>query len=130
MSGIVTLGLGEEPLGDGDPFSCYFDYDACGNNTVDFGFFNPNITQLNPTSESGSNVLIFPNPTDGSFLIKGNDRVYSIQLFDVDGEYIRGFEKGNKPFAADISDLAKGVYVLMLFNEDDQLIGMEKVVKQ
>lgn len=130
MSGIVTLGLGEEPLGDGDPFSCYFDYDACGNNTVDFGFFNPNVTQLNPTSESGSDALIFPNPTDGSFLIKGNDRVNSIQLFDVDGEYIRGFEKENKPFTADISDLAKGVYVLMLFNEDDQLIGMEKVVKQ
>jgi hypothetical protein len=42
MSGIVTLTSGGEPLNDGDPFDCYFDYDASGNNTVDFGFFDPN----------------------------------------------------------------------------------------
>ena len=42
MSGIVSLSLGEEPLGDGDSFDCYFNYDANGNNSVDFGFFNPN----------------------------------------------------------------------------------------
>ncbi len=39
MSGIVTLTLDGEPLNDGDPYNCYFDYDASGNNTVDFGFF-------------------------------------------------------------------------------------------
>tara|TARA_B110000459_G_C16611457_1_gene496403 strand:- start:105 stop:3299 length:3195 start_codon:yes stop_codon:yes gene_type:complete len=44
MSGIVTLSLGDEPLNDGDPFDCLFDYDGSGNNTVDFGFFNPNST--------------------------------------------------------------------------------------
>jgi hypothetical protein len=44
MSGIVTLRSGEEPLNDGDPFNCYFAYDASGNNTVDFGFYNPNVT--------------------------------------------------------------------------------------
>ena len=42
MSGIVSLNPGEEPLEDGDPFDCYFNYDANGNNSVDFGFFNPN----------------------------------------------------------------------------------------
>jgi hypothetical protein len=42
MSGIVTLSLGDEPLNDGDPFDCLFDYDGSGNNTIDFGFFNPN----------------------------------------------------------------------------------------
>jgi len=45
-SGIVTLTDGGEPLNDGDPYSCYFDYDASGNNTVDFGFYNPDITMV------------------------------------------------------------------------------------
>jgi hypothetical protein len=44
MSGIVTLSLGDEPLNDGDPFDCLFDYDGSGNNTVDFGFLNTNST--------------------------------------------------------------------------------------
>ena len=53
MSGIVTLSLGEEPLGDGDPFDCYFNYDANGNNSVDFGFFNPNAEGcMDPAAEN------------------------------------------------------------------------------
>ncbi|MEL6989918.1 MAG: SdrD B-like domain-containing protein, partial [Bacteroidota bacterium] len=36
-SGIVELSLDNEPLNDGDPFNCFFNYDASGNNTVDFG---------------------------------------------------------------------------------------------
>ena len=51
MSGIVTLTTNGEPLNDGDPFNCYFDYDAGGNNSIDFGFFNPNITEENPTCQ-------------------------------------------------------------------------------
>ena len=47
MSGIVTLRSGEEPLNDGDPYNCYFNYDASGNNTVDFGFYNPDISSVN-----------------------------------------------------------------------------------
>ena len=51
MSGIVTLTTDEEPINDGDPFNCYFDYDASGNNSIDFGFFNPNITEETPTCQ-------------------------------------------------------------------------------
>ncbi|MEO1259235.1 MAG: sialate O-acetylesterase [Bacteroidota bacterium] len=44
QSGIVTLTVDGEPLNDGDPYNCYINYDAGGNNTVDFGFFNPCIS--------------------------------------------------------------------------------------
>ena len=51
MSGIVSLNPGEEPMEDGDPFDCYFNYDANGNNSVDFGFFNPNASGcMDPTA--------------------------------------------------------------------------------
>ena len=42
FSGIVTLTVDGEPLNDGDPDGGLFDLDPAGNNTVDFGFYNPN----------------------------------------------------------------------------------------
>ncbi|MBT3545330.1 MAG: T9SS type A sorting domain-containing protein [Saprospiraceae bacterium] len=42
FSGIVTLTIDGEPLNDGDPDGGLFDLDPAGNNTVDFGFYNPN----------------------------------------------------------------------------------------
>ena len=42
FSGIVTLTVDGEPLNDGDPEDGLFDLDPAGNNTVDFGFYNPN----------------------------------------------------------------------------------------
>ena len=41
FSGIVTLTVDGEPLNDGDPEDSLFDLDPAGNNTVDFGFYNP-----------------------------------------------------------------------------------------
>lgn len=46
FSGIVTLTTDGEPLNDGDPEDCIFDFDAGGNNTVDFGFYDPNAIDL------------------------------------------------------------------------------------
>ncbi len=43
FSGIVTLTVDGEPLNDGDLVDCIFDYDSAGNNSVDFGFYNPNV---------------------------------------------------------------------------------------
>lgn len=56
MSGVITLSSDGEPLGDGDPFNCYFNYDASGNNTVDFGFFNPNF----PGDEPECQIIDLP----------------------------------------------------------------------
>ena len=70
MSGIVTLTSDGEPLNDGDPYNCYFDYDASGNNSVDFGFFNPNMIQENPVCQ----VLNIPSSwsTFSSYMLTEN----------------------------------------------------------
>ena len=47
LSGIVTLTVDGEPLNDGDPTDCDFNFDPAGNNTVDFGFYNPNAPTTN-----------------------------------------------------------------------------------
>ncbi len=43
FSGIVTLTVDGEPLNDGDPQDGLIDYDPAGNNTIDFGFYNPDL---------------------------------------------------------------------------------------
>ena len=51
MAGVVTLTLDQEPLDDGDSYNCYFNYDASGNNTIDFGFYNPNVVAEGPSCQ-------------------------------------------------------------------------------
>lgn len=46
FSGIVTLTVDGEPLNDGDPVDEVFNLDPAGNNSVDFGFYNPNVDDV------------------------------------------------------------------------------------
>ena len=131
MAGIVTLSLDEEPLGDGDPFNCYFDYDASGNNTVDFGFFNPDITSVNEDVLVNEDwIQIFPNPTINEFTIKGNLSLYQIELFDAVGRIYRKINPNGLINTIDISSLPKGLYFIRVLNKTNNLVEIQKIVKQ
>jgi len=54
FSGIVTLTVDGEPLNDGDPMDGIFDLDPAGNNTIDFGFYNPNTDDVDGDGFSNS----------------------------------------------------------------------------
>jgi len=93
MSGIVTLTTDGEPLNDGDPFDCFFDYDSGGNNTIDFGFYkpsefvwlgnsdsdwnNPNNWSAGVVPNVSSNVLI-PNGSPNYPIVNQNVSVFTI----------------------------------------------------
>jgi len=62
FSGIVTLSLDGEPLEDGDPEDCIFDYDPAGNNSVDFGFYNPNVNDVDGDGFTDSEDCDDTNP--------------------------------------------------------------------
>ncbi|MEL7427702.1 MAG: sialate O-acetylesterase, partial [Bacteroidota bacterium] len=128
MSGIVTLTEDGEPLNDGDPFNCYFDYDASGNNTVDFGFFNPDITSVDDLAEN--RIQIFPNPAQNELTIKGNLSQYRIKLFDTIGRLHRTVNASGSTHTIDISALPNGLYTLKVLDETDEIIEVQKVVKQ
>jgi hypothetical protein len=129
FSGIVTLTLDGEPLNDGDPFNCFFDYDASGNNTIDFGFFNPDITSVDEVTNQ-TRVKIFPNPTQDKFTIESDLAQYQIELSDAVGRNIRSINTNESTFTIDISTLPKGLYILKIKNKNNELIEMKKVIKQ
>jgi hypothetical protein len=131
MSGIVSLTLDGEPLNDGDPFNCYFDYDASGNNTVDFGFFNPEVTAVEEgVSGDGNWLQIFPNPVLNTFTIKGKRSLGRIEILDSVGRNCRTIEPTGDTHTIDLSALARGVYMVKVLNEDRNLIEVRKIVKQ
>jgi hypothetical protein len=131
MSGIVTLTSGEEPLDDGDPFNCYFNYDASGNNTVDFGFFNPDITSVNEDIPVNHNwVQIFPNPVLNEFTIKGDLSLFQIELLDSFGRNILKINPTESEYIINISEIPPGLYYLRVLNKTNNLIEIQKIVKQ
>ena len=130
MSGIVTLSSGEEPLNDGDPFNCYFNYDASGNNTVDFGFYNPNISAVNEGSQvDGHWIQIFPMPVLNEFTIKGSLSVYQIEIYDAVGRMLLKIDSAESSHTINISSFPAGLYFVKTINQTNHHHKMHKIVK-
>ena len=131
FAGIVTLTPDEEPLNDGDPFNCFFNYDASGNNSVDFGFFNPDITSVGDDIASHENWLkISPNPAQDELTIEGDLSLYQIELFDTVGKLQCKITPSSTTHTIDISSLPKGIYLIKIINKINQIAITQKVVKQ
>ncbi len=130
MSGIVMLRSGEEPLNDGDPFNCYFDYDSSGNNTVDFGFYNPSIISANEDVLVDEHwIQIFPMPVLNEFTIKGNLSLYQVEIYDAVGRMLRKTDSGESSLTIDISSFPAGLYFVKAIHQDNHHSKMLKIVK-
>ncbi len=130
MSGIVTLSSGEEPLNDGDPFNCYFNYDASGNNSVDFGFYNPLVSSVNEDQYLEDWIQISPMPVLDKFTIKGNLSLYQIEIYDAVGRMLRKIDFNESSHTIDISAFPSGLYFVKTFNQINNHNKMKKIVKQ
>lgn len=128
-SGIITLTTEGEPLNDGDAFDCNFNYDAAGNNSVDFGFFDPDVI-LGIDDVSKNEIQMFPNPVINQLTIKGNLNLYQIKIFDVIGRIHRTINPINETETINISTLSKGIYFISLINETNNALKVYKIIKQ
>ena len=128
-SGIVTLSCGDEPLDDGDPFSCYFDYDACGNNTVDFGFYDPNYVGVGDYRDNRS-IQVYPNPVGDEIIVESEYPVYRLTLRDAAGRTIRSDYPEKNNHRIDTSKLPEGFYVLQVWDKSNNLVKVQKILKQ
>lgn len=131
MSGIVTLKSEEEPLNDGDPSNCYFNYDASGNNTVDFGFYNPAISAVKENLDGDDQwVQIFPIPVLHEFTIKGNLSLYQIEIYDAVGKMLRKINSNKYAHTVDISSFPAGLYFVKTIHQASNNSKVQKIVKQ
>ena len=131
MSGIVTLTSGEEPLNDGDPFNCYFDYDASGNNTVDFGFYHPDTTTATQNLQvSGDRIQIFPNPARDEISINGDLSQYEVEIVDTAGLLRLAIDSVGPFQSIDVSSLPEGLYFVKVRDRSHFGMKVYKLVKQ
>ena len=131
MSGIVSLRSDEEPLNDGDPFNCYFNYDASGNNTVDFGFYNPDISPVKEELKSDDPwIQIFPMPVGNEVTIRGNLGLYQLELYDGVGQLLLKIDTNGSSYTMDISSFPAGPYFIKTTNKAINRSQMHKLLKQ
>jgi Carbohydrate esterase, sialic acid-specific acetylesterase/SdrD B-like domain/Secretion system C-terminal sorting domain len=130
FSGIITLTLDGEPLQDGDPINCYFDYDGNGNNTIDFGFYNPLISSTNEVQTNNEqNIKIFPNPVLNTFTIKSDKSLHHVEISDAYGKLLRKMETDDTSLTMDVSTFPAGMYFVKTINKTLHIDKMFKIVK-
>jgi len=72
---------------------------------------------------------IFPNPNDGSFTVRNNNLINSIEIFDLLGNSVHSITAVNKQQTnVYISDLPAGIYIIRVVSENK--IYTEKIIKQ
>jgi hypothetical protein len=130
MSGIVTLSADGEPLNDGDPYNCYFDYDGSGNNSVDFGFYDPNISAVDEDLLGDEWIQIFPMPVVNTFTVRGNLNQFHIEIYDAMGRMLRRVDAHAAAQVIDISSFPAGLYFVKVMDQTDHRSRMQKIVKQ
>jgi len=129
MSGIISLTTDGEPLNDGDPFDCNFNYDAAGNNSVDFGFFDPDVI-LGIEEFNKNHIQVFPNPVLNELTIKDNLYLHQIKIFDVLGRTHRTINPTKETVTINVSTLPKGVYFISLMDAISNSLKVHKIIKQ
>lgn len=117
-------------MNDGDSFNCYFNYDASGNNTVDFGFYNPTVSASgSPADAADAELLIFPNPTQHTFYIQGDLSAYRIEVLDGMGRLLLGIPSGAaSPLAVDLSAYPKGLYFVKAMHQTKRQVAAKKIL--
>ena len=128
MSGIITLSSGEEPLLDGDPYNCYFNYDASGNNTVDFGFFNPLVSQVEDELLEDW-LQIYPVPVKDQFIIKGSHPSCRIEIYDSIGRLLKDIDYKGSSQEVDISSFSPGFYIVKTIRESRNQSQVHRILK-
>lgn len=83
---------------------------------------------LSVKSEDINEVMVFPMPMEKNLIINNKD-VNLIEVYNVLGK--REIQtKVNRTNTVDVSSLASGLYIIKLFNDQDQLIGTLKTLKK
>ena len=71
-------------------------------------------------------INIFPNPNNGFFQIKLNEKValpIQLEMIDLNGKFIFGLEKNETLFDINVKNLPKGIYFLKIKNQQGVFLG-------
>ena len=117
-----TLVTGDAVANRGD---IYFDY----NFPIDTGLANTVFQTLsNSVFEVDSSVAVYPNPANNNVTIKSDNKIKSIELYDVQGRIVLIKLMDESESRVDISNYANGIYFLKVAT--DKGTAIDKIVKE
>ena len=117
-----SLVTGDEVANRGDIF---FDYNA----PIDTGLANTVFQTLsNSVFEVDNSVSIFPNPANNEVTIKADNKIKSIQLYDVQGRIIMTRLMDDLESKLDLSSYSKGIYFVKIITEKGAQV--QKLLKE
>lgn len=94
-------------------------------------FNDSNLIQGVPEiTNASSPVVIYPNPTNGSFAIAGLSAGWQIELYNYLGQKLSSLMTDNSAeIQFNIADKANGIYLVRILDRDGNLITQKKIVK-
>jgi len=88
----------------------------------------PANTLSNDDYNALANVSLYPNPTSGSFSIKG--QVYRVEVYSITGQRVKLYENiTSEDYQFDINDLNSGIYLVKAYDGNNNSSTM-KLIKQ
>ncbi len=106
----------------GDYFVVVSDGNGCTDTSDNYHFVTTGITTA---AGSGIAVNIYPNPVNNTVNIDAPVTV-SVKVLAADGKIIL---EAREAKSLDVSRLAEGLYMIMVYNQDGQLLKAQKIVK-
>lgn len=109
----------------------YFNYDANGNNSIDFGFYDPSVATSNDDFHAEEDwIQLFPIPVASKFTINGNlAGARQFVLYDSFGRKLRHGEFNEAVHTVDISSFPAGLYFVQVNNPANNYSKMIKLIK-
>jgi len=127
---ILLVVKTREDLSEGDfvtsSANIYFDYDY----PAETGEATTFIRGVMATADAGLNasVSIYPNPVKDKFTISSEDKIKSVELFDMSGKLIRTMLVNDRSSIQDINSLNNGIYIIRI--QTDKGTVVQKIIKQ
>ncbi len=70
-------------------------------------------------------VVVYPNPSSGIFMVRTNERIEKISVLDMQGRLVQQI-RGENELTLDLTDRAKGVYLIKIDGKSNSV--MKKVI--
>ncbi len=75
-------------------------------------------------------ILIYPNPAAGNFMISGLSGITILQIYNLGGKLVNELKTDFAELPVSLDGMPDGIYFLRVLREDNSIIWQQKIVKQ
>ena len=87
------------------------------------------VNDLNDVFADENEISLFPNPTEGVFVIQGLLDNYKIEILNSQGYLLKKLNSKYDQILIDIGDLPSGLFFVRIENKNNQNLFMQKIIK-